>query len=830
MKSFKSPLAAVVTAALSFAFGSVAVGQSSYVIGGPASNLGHVNWGWDGAHLVALRQALADPANFGPDGIVETKIQTTSLTEITPKSLSQLDAFVASYWGDSQVENEDAILNFFLSGGDLILFQDDASHDRLGERLGLPTESSDGSPSEGLAPLFNGSFGTASGVQQGGSNGQLDVDDVLLRSGQVAAVNASGEITAAYWQRGEYSPGAGNLLIICDVNMVSQLADYNSMNDNARFTLNGFGLLAARERIHVIGGASDSIVDGSWSWTGSHFQSLRQALLNSENFGKDGVVPTRVIIEEIDDFDRAWMHQLDTFVAPYWADSEMTDDQAGSILVYFQYGGNLLLANDSASYDKLGAWLGVPTLESSDGSPSNGTAPLFEGPFGSAINVVQAGTMGRFAPGMIAAANGHIAALNAAGQITAAYWGNEEYIKYSGSMIITGDVNMIAGPAVDFGLENDNGIFTLNAMAFLMENRPYRVAGPDSSLAPNSGLWSWDGDNLSLLREAMEDQSHFGPAGTVDRRVETVNMDEINRVNLAGVDAFVSPYWSGVDSTADQVNDIVQFFLNGGDLLLLQDTSTHDEIGAALGIPTIGFSDGTPFNGAAPLFDGPFGPATDVSQAGQTGQLSAADVANHNGTIAGLSATGEVIAAYWQDGQYAPNAGTLLIVTDLNAVTTSADFLAMDDNAVFTLNLVSTMADLECNGSVEYYGSAGVGTDGVTPTIRFKGCSTRGNPFSIDIAHGRGGAPGFYLLGYNGPMSAFHKDVEILVQTPWVLLPIFLDGPVGIGGQGSASFAGNLPVGPGFAGLPLFMQGLILDPGAPKSLASTEAVEFVIGE
>ncbi len=830
MKLSKSPLAAVVTAAFSFAFGSVAEGQSSYVIGGPDNSISNASWGWDGGLLAGLREALADPDNFGPDGAVKTKIQATSLSEITPKNLSELDAFVSSYWSDFQVQNEEAILNFFLSGGDLILLQDGPHHDRIGSLLGLGVVESDGSPSHGIAPLFHGPFGTASDVQQAGATGCLGLENMLLLFGQVAAINESGQVTAAYWQRGEYSPSAGSLLIINDVDMVSTLADYHTMNDNARFALNGFGLLAARERIHVIGGASDSIVDGSWSWVGSQLQPFRQALLNPENFGKDGVVPQRVVIEEVDDLEFTWLCQLDTFVVPYWADSEMSDWMGGQLAAYLAYGGNLLLANDSPSYDKLGDMLGVSTIANSDGSPSNGTAPLFEGPFGSAINVEQSGTKGRLDAGSIQAVGGHPAAMNASGEVTAAYWGRHEHGGFSGSMIITADVNMIAGPQTTFDFANDNGVFALNAMAFLMQDRPYRVAGPDADLAPGSGLWNWEAGTLAELRGAMENQDFFGPAGTVRQRITTRKVTEVNRLYLSSYNAFVSPYWAGVDSTAEQVEAVVQFFLNGGDLLLLQDSSIHDEIGAALGIPTIGDSDGTPFNGAAPLFDGPFGTATDVLQAGATGQLSATDVTDHNGTIAGLSATGEVIAAYWRDGQYAPNAGTMLIVTDLNAITTSADFLTMDDNAVFTLNLVSAMADLECNGSVEYYGMGCPGTEGLTPTIRFKGCSSRGNPFSIDVAHGLGGALGFYLLGYSGRMSAFHKDCEILVQTPWILLPTSLDGPFGAAGAGSDSFAGSLPVGLGLAGIPFNIQGLFVDPGASRSVSTTEALEFVIGE
>src|SRR5581483_5838138 len=108
--------------------------------------------------------------------------------------------------------NVTALVNYFLAGGSLFLLDDDTSHDAVGAALGLPTSGSDGSVSNGGAPLFVGPFGSASNVTQAGNTGQFSASDIAATNGHVGATNASGEITAAYWNPGDYAPGAGALL------------------------------------------------------------------------------------------------------------------------------------------------------------------------------------------------------------------------------------------------------------------------------------------------------------------------------------------------------------------------------------------------------------------------------------------------------------------------------------------------------------------------------------------------------------------------------------------------------------------------------------------
>jgi hypothetical protein len=169
-------------------------------------------------------------------------ITTTNLSSVTSATLAQLDGFVASFWADSDTTAAEAtaVIDFFLAGGDLILLQDDSDHDAIGEQLGISTSPSDGSASNGGAPLFEGSFGSASNVAQSDTTGQLSATDVSSNGGTAGATNGSGQITAAFWNPGDYAPGAGRLLIIADVDMwATTNANYAPLNDNGTFALNG---------------------------------------------------------------------------------------------------------------------------------------------------------------------------------------------------------------------------------------------------------------------------------------------------------------------------------------------------------------------------------------------------------------------------------------------------------------------------------------------------------------------------------------------------------------------------------------------------------------
>jgi len=221
----------------------------------------------------------------------------------------------------------------------------------------------------------------------------------------------------------------------------------------------------------------------------------------------------------------------------------------------------------------------------------------------------------------------------------------------------------------------------------------YVVGGPTAGLQTANGSYAWDGgSHLIAFRDALEDPANFGPAGTVNETIDTVNVDLSVPNSLDGLDGFISPWWAVSESAAYE-QQVVDFFLAGGDLWLLQDSAGRDGIGALLGVPTVGQTAITPVSGGAPLFDGPFGVAGNVTQGGgEEGFLSTVDVANMFGTVAATNTEDQVIAAIWAPGQYAAGAGSLIIVADIDMFTTQATFNPLDDNGIFTLNAFAFLA------------------------------------------------------------------------------------------------------------------------------------------
>ena len=230
----------------------------------------------------------------------------------------------------------------------------------------------------------------------------------------------------------------------------------------------------------------------------------------------------------------------------------------------------------------------------------------------------------------------------------------------------------------------------------------YTVGGAKQSLISDSVDWAWDGSYMTGLRSALQNPNNFGPAGIVNRSISTVDMAVVDSTTLAGVDMFVGTWVS--DSQAAGFSTAVRdFFLGGGDLFLLQDDSSHDALGTALGISTTN-STGSVSNGGAPLFQGPFGTATNVTQHYNVGQLDEAAILARNGHVAGRNAQNQVTSAYWAAGEYAAGAGALFIIADIDMVATTtacglavcgADYLNMNSNAIYALN---TFSFLQRNG------------------------------------------------------------------------------------------------------------------------------------
>lgn len=213
------------------------------------------------------------------------------------------------------------------------------------------------------------------------------------------------------------------------------------------------------------------------------------------------------------------------------------------------------------------------------------------------------------------------------------------------------------------------------------------IGGPAGTLAPSSGPWSWDGPNLAAYQAAITNPANFGPGGTVSTSISTVTLSTVDSSSLAGVNVFVAPWWFNTDS-APYNAAVESFFLNGGNLILLDDDPFTDGIAADLGFPTTS-SDGSVSNGSSPLFNGPFGTAFDVTQSADVGQIDTSNLAAHGAFVCATNGSGQATAVCDPAGAYAPGSGALLVLGDVDMWSTAygtVSYSPLNDNGVFALN------------------------------------------------------------------------------------------------------------------------------------------------
>lgn len=216
---------------------------------------------------------------------------------------------------------------------------------------------------------------------------------------------------------------------------------------------------------------------------------------------------------------------------------------------------------------------------------------------------------------------------------------------------------------------------------------PWVLGGASSSLAPNSDAWSWDGADIAGYRGAVANAAYFGPSGIVHTTISPVTLSTISPSTLSGLNGFIAPYFYNGDSAAYNTM-IVNFFLAGGNLFLLDDASNYDGIAAALGIPTIDGSAGSLSNGGAPMFVGPFGTTSNVTQSFTVGYLSMANVLAHGGFACATNASSQITAACFPAGAYAAGSGGMIITGDVDMISSAgtATYSPLNANGTWALN------------------------------------------------------------------------------------------------------------------------------------------------
>ncbi len=221
------------------------------------------------------------------------------------------------------------------------------------------------------------------------------------------------------------------------------------------------------------------------------------------------------------------------------------------------------------------------------------------------------------------------------------------------------------------------------------------VAGNSTAIAPSSTSWAWDGSEHAELRAALEDSANFGPNGQDGRdSFTTIDLVSADTASLAGVDIFVSSWWRDVQTVPFEA-DIVDWFLAGGDLLLLQDGANRDGISARLGFETIngGVSQNTV---SGVLANGPHGVVSEVSQAGSFGHFDNDIITGLGGEIFGQNANGQATIVGFEEGAFGATSGRLLAFADVDLISGQlggADFNPLNAKGTLALNAFSFLQD-----------------------------------------------------------------------------------------------------------------------------------------
>ncbi len=523
---------------------------ATYTLGGVSCAAAPANFGFycfDGGGFIDYRAAVQTAANFGAGGVVPTAVTTVAVSAFTAADLAGIDGLVIPWWSTADAgANAGAVRDFFLAGGDLFILADNPGNDAVNAVLDVPTlyPSVAAGPTTGTAPLYAGPFGTVVTATQFLTSGRLDPAAVTFRRGHIAGTNAAGEPMAAVWDRNEYAPGAGRLVIVTDVDMLVGFgrARYEppaTRNDNGRFGLNATSFLVTGGTIDPI--TYDLIGVPSCAITPRGFDAycgvdtvlgpLAQAVRDPATFGPAGPVQRRVAFTELDTLTPDLLAHLTAVVMPWVHDADAAP-YAATLRDYFLAGGNLWLLQDDFLHDPIGHLLGVPTASAfnSPPRPTNGTAPVYDGPFGIASDVLQWITVGNLDANDVAARGGTIVgtATDGSGDTVAAAWDRGDYAPGAGRMVIATDVDAVFLP----NSPPANRTWALNTIAFLVTGGRYDGVAPTLTCAASPDtLWPPSGlvVPVTVSGSAIDQGSGLDPA-TVSYSVS----DEYGLVQPAG--------------------------------------------------------------------------------------------------------------------------------------------------------------------------------------------------------------------------------------------------------------------------------------------------------
>lgn len=211
----------------------------------------------------------------------------------------------------------------------------------------------------------------------------------------------------------------------------------------------------------------------------------------------------------------------------------------------------------------------------------------------------------------------------------------------------------------------------------------YVLGSPSGSI--NTDGWSLDSANMTGFRGAITGGTYFGTSGTVATNITISDQSLINGTSLSSVNGFMVPWWNNTQSSPYQAT-LLSAFNSGMDLWILADDSSHNGVLTALGI-TLSIASGTPSNGVAPFFIGPFGTAANTLTSGNFAQFDTNNITSLHGLIGGTNTTGENTIAYWPRNTFSATSGALLVFSDVDMISNfTAQYAPLNPNGILALN------------------------------------------------------------------------------------------------------------------------------------------------
>jgi hypothetical protein len=132
-------------------------------------------------------------------------------------------------------------------------------------------------------------------------------------------------------------------------------------------------------------------------------------------------------------------------------------------------------------------------------------------------------------------------------------------------------------------------------------------------------------------------------------------------------------------------------------------------------------------------------------------------------------------------------------------------------------------------GARRQYGVGSAGSGGFVPVIGAAGPFRAGHAAETRVTGALGGTLGFYLFGLTEAAipDAPLPGMSLHVLPPWALMTLVGQGPYGHPGEGW--FSVPYVVDPSLAGVTIYKQMFLLDPGVPYGISASNGVAVTYG-